>query len=243
MALELYGDARSICNNPLGRYPCLRTGGQGTPVLIVGEEAGVEELGIFEQAMTIEATQFLAVEQLVHEVLIKLTSGWRTRTTSYLPYAELITNRMGSDVMTVRPNVARWFREISARLSWVAIKDGLYMQRHAAIFSYVQLLIELDPCPATIRLNAVDTVHLPVGYPSATPFWIPKLAQTDVADPPSTWGGNTVTAFKASLGRISGGLPRYPGRHELTVDRDTLVGLAEVNVRNRERQLATGSGV
>ncbi|KAJ6516976.1 hypothetical protein DFH09DRAFT_1099244 [Mycena vulgaris] len=157
---------------PFGQIPVLEDGGitrdgalhrteyagQGTPVLIVGEEAGVEELGIFEQAMTIEATQFLAAEQLVHEVLIKLTSGWRTRTTSYLPYAELITNRMGSDVMTVRPNVARWFREISARPSWVAIKDGLYMQRHAAIFSYVQLLM-CTPRPVASLIH----VRLPSG--------------------------------------------------------------------------------
>ncbi|KAJ6498712.1 glutathione S-transferase [Mycena vulgaris] len=145
----------------MGRYIARKYAGQGTPGLIVGEDAGMEELGIFEQAMAIEATQFLAAEQLVHEVLIKPHMGWTTdaaevaRLTAllaakmdayeqilgktkylagdhitladlyHLPYAELITNRMGSDVMTARPNVARWFREISARPSWVAVKDGV----------------------------------------------------------------------------------------------------------------------
>ncbi|KAJ6563266.1 hypothetical protein DFH09DRAFT_1082327 [Mycena vulgaris] len=37
----------------------------------------------------------------------------------------------------------------------------------------------------------------------------------------------SITAFKASLGRVSGGLPRYPGVPELTVGRDALAGLAE----------------
>ncbi|KAJ6551021.1 hypothetical protein DFH09DRAFT_1086333 [Mycena vulgaris] len=50
------------------------------------------------------------------------------------------------------------------------------MRRHAAIFGYVRLCTyvytetcgEVDLRPATVRLHAVDTVRLPVGYPSAT---------------------------------------------------------------------------
>ncbi|KAJ6498696.1 glutathione S-transferase [Mycena vulgaris] len=154
-------DAGATESRAMGRYIARKYAGQGTPGLIVGEDAGMEELGIFEQAMAIEATQFLAAEQLVHEVLIKPHMGGTTdpaevaRLTAllaakmdayeqilgktkylagdhitladlyHLPYAELITNRMDSDVMTVRPNVARWFREISARPSWVAVKDGV----------------------------------------------------------------------------------------------------------------------
>ncbi|KAJ6550605.1 hypothetical protein DFH09DRAFT_1086552 [Mycena vulgaris] len=64
---------------PFGQIPVLEDGGyvlfgQWTPGLIVGEDAGVE-LGFFEQAMAIEATQSLAAERLVHEMLIKRPRG------------------------------------------------------------------------------------------------------------------------------------------------------------------------
>ncbi|KAJ6463081.1 hypothetical protein DFH09DRAFT_1113654 [Mycena vulgaris] len=75
-----------------------------------------------------------------------------------------------------------------------------------ATYVYTETCGELDLRPATVRLHAVDTVHLPVGYPSATilqkfftenctslnfmtqicphlannPFWIPKLTQVRV---------------------------------------------------------------
>ncbi|KAJ6550598.1 glutathione S-transferase [Mycena vulgaris] len=43
----------------------------------------------------------------------------------HLPYAEVLTSHMGNDMMTARPNVARWFREISSRPSWAAVRDGV----------------------------------------------------------------------------------------------------------------------
>ncbi|KAH6913539.1 glutathione S-transferase [Coprinopsis sp. MPI-PUGE-AT-0042] len=42
----------------------------------------------------------------------------------HLPYAALLIND-GSKVISDRPNVARWWNDISSRESWQAIKDGI----------------------------------------------------------------------------------------------------------------------
>ncbi|KAJ7157541.1 glutathione S-transferase [Mycena crocata] len=43
----------------------------------------------------------------------------------HLPYATMLA-RAGSDLMTTKgPNVTRWFNELSAHPSWVAVKDGV----------------------------------------------------------------------------------------------------------------------
>ncbi|KAJ6607570.1 glutathione S-transferase [Mycena sp. CBHHK59/15] len=144
----------------MGRYVAQKYANQGTPDLIPLSGA-VKEMGTFEKAMSIEATQFLAAEQLVSEVLFKPYMGGTTnpdevtRLTAqlagmmdayeqilsktkylagdhitladlyHLPYAEMITNRLKSDVITARPNVARWFQDISTRPSWIAVKDSV----------------------------------------------------------------------------------------------------------------------
>ncbi|KAJ7759664.1 glutathione S-transferase [Mycena metata] len=41
----------------------------------------------------------------------------------HLPYAWLVTLG-GSDIMTRRPNVARWYQELTSRPSWLAFVDG-----------------------------------------------------------------------------------------------------------------------
>jgi len=45
----------------------------------------------------------------------------------YLPYANTLTNA-GYDYFTNEeryPNIARWWKEISARESWLAVRDGI----------------------------------------------------------------------------------------------------------------------
>ncbi|KAJ3500080.1 hypothetical protein NMY22_g19382 [Coprinellus aureogranulatus] len=42
----------------------------------------------------------------------------------HLPYGTLVS-AAGSDAITKRPNVARWFKEISERASWQAAKDAV----------------------------------------------------------------------------------------------------------------------
>ncbi|KAJ7748339.1 glutathione S-transferase [Mycena metata] len=42
----------------------------------------------------------------------------------HLPYAWLVTLG-GSDIMTRRPNVARWYQELISRPSWLAFVDGV----------------------------------------------------------------------------------------------------------------------
>jgi len=42
----------------------------------------------------------------------------------HLPYATQLAVA-GSDIMETKPNVARWFKDISSRPSWVSVKDGV----------------------------------------------------------------------------------------------------------------------
>jgi glutathione S-transferase len=42
----------------------------------------------------------------------------------HLPYGSMLAVA-GSDIMSTKPNVARWFNSLSARQSWVAVKDGV----------------------------------------------------------------------------------------------------------------------
>ncbi|KAJ7464244.1 glutathione S-transferase [Mycena galericulata] len=143
----------------IGRYIVHKYANQGTSGLIPGGD--LKENGYFEQAMSIEATQFLPAEQLVYEALIKPFKGGKTNPDEiakltaqlaekmdaceqilskskylagdhitlgdlyHLPYAHAVTNVLKSDVMTSRPNVARWFKDISSRPSWLAVKDGV----------------------------------------------------------------------------------------------------------------------
>ncbi|KAJ6562398.1 glutathione S-transferase [Mycena capillaripes] len=143
----------------IGRYIVQKYPNQGTHGLIPGGD--VKVVGHFEKAMSIEATQFLAAEQLVYEALIKPFKGEKSnpedvaRLTAqlaekmdayddilskskylagdhltladlyHLPYADTVTNLLKSDVMTSRPNVARWLQDISSRSSWLAVKDGV----------------------------------------------------------------------------------------------------------------------
>jgi hypothetical protein len=40
----------------------------------------------------------------------------------------MVTNMLKNDVLTnaaARPNVARWYQDISSRKSWLAVKDGV----------------------------------------------------------------------------------------------------------------------
>ncbi|KAJ7336123.1 glutathione S-transferase [Mycena albidolilacea] len=41
----------------------------------------------------------------------------------HIPYAPLVASG-GSDIMTRKPNVARWYNELVARPSWLAYQDG-----------------------------------------------------------------------------------------------------------------------
>ncbi|KAK7008226.1 glutathione S-transferase [Favolaschia claudopus] len=42
----------------------------------------------------------------------------------HIPYASMLAVA-GCDLMTTKgPNVTRWFNELTARASWVAVKDG-----------------------------------------------------------------------------------------------------------------------
>lgn len=42
----------------------------------------------------------------------------------HIPYGAMLAVA-GSDLMTSRPNVARWWKDITARPSWLAVADGV----------------------------------------------------------------------------------------------------------------------
>ena len=42
----------------------------------------------------------------------------------HLPYASMLPFT-GSDILDRKPNVARWYKDISSRPSWLAVKDGV----------------------------------------------------------------------------------------------------------------------
>jgi len=42
----------------------------------------------------------------------------------HLPYAYMLDENVKSDVLRTRPNVARWWKEISVLPAWQAVKDG-----------------------------------------------------------------------------------------------------------------------
>lgn len=43
---------------------------------------------------------------------------------SHLPYGTMLAVA-GSDIMSQKPHVARWFKELENRPSWQAVKDGV----------------------------------------------------------------------------------------------------------------------
>ncbi|KAJ6568240.1 glutathione S-transferase-like protein [Mycena vulgaris] len=144
----------------MGRYVAQKYANEGTPDLIP-TSGDLKEMGNFEKAMSIEATQFLPAEQLVSEVVFKAYKGGTTDPAEvtrlnkelaakmdaydqilgnskylagdhitladlyHLPYADMVTNALKNDVMTTRPNVARWLEDISSRPAWVAVKAGV----------------------------------------------------------------------------------------------------------------------
>jgi len=42
----------------------------------------------------------------------------------HLPYGDLLINVIKIDILSTRPNLAKWWNDISARESWKSVKDG-----------------------------------------------------------------------------------------------------------------------
>ncbi|KAH7104866.1 glutathione S-transferase [Auriculariales sp. MPI-PUGE-AT-0066] len=42
----------------------------------------------------------------------------------HLPYADLLEKKVGSDALQTRPNVARWWNDISSRPEWIAVRES-----------------------------------------------------------------------------------------------------------------------
>ncbi|THH05558.1 hypothetical protein EW145_g4701 [Phellinidium pouzarii] len=42
----------------------------------------------------------------------------------HLPYGTMVAEQLGIDALTSKPNVARWWTDISSRPSWMSVKSG-----------------------------------------------------------------------------------------------------------------------
>jgi len=47
----------------------------------------------------------------------------------HIPYGVLLGEKAGCNIIETRPNVARWFKEISSRPSWQAVKKGIKAEK------------------------------------------------------------------------------------------------------------------
>ncbi|EJD47697.1 glutathione S-transferase [Auricularia subglabra TFB-10046 SS5] len=85
--------------------------------------------GSADEARVAELTQKLDAKLDGYERILSKSKflGGDTLTLAdlfHLPYAHMLTENCKSDLLTKRPNVARWWSEVSSRPSWQAVKDG-----------------------------------------------------------------------------------------------------------------------
>jgi glutathione S-transferase len=145
-------ESRAIARYLVAKYP-----DQGTANLVPTDP---KELALFEQAASIEVTNFdphaygVAIEKVVkvrhgeqtdEAALAKHLAALNAKLDGYdailgkqkylagdyvtladffhLPFGTML-DVLGYDVLKTRPNVARWWNDISNRPSWLAVKNG-----------------------------------------------------------------------------------------------------------------------
>ncbi|KAK7058104.1 thioredoxin-like protein [Favolaschia claudopus] len=86
--------------------------GQPCDENVVKEQLAVLEKKLEAYELILSRQRYLAGETLTLADLF------------HLPYAAYVTYG-GSDIMTRRPNVARWFNELISRPAWLAYQDGV----------------------------------------------------------------------------------------------------------------------
>ncbi|KAF6754594.1 glutathione S-transferase [Ephemerocybe angulata] len=132
-------ETRAIC-----RYIAEKYAGQGTTLI----PTDLKAKGIFEQAASVEYANWGALceqggyRESLQGMLVSLEANldvydkilakqkwvagdeFTLADLFHMPYAALLP-RVGRDVIAARPNVARWAKELLARPSWQAVKDGV----------------------------------------------------------------------------------------------------------------------
>ncbi|KAG1870740.1 thioredoxin-like protein [Suillus subalutaceus] len=123
--LILY-ESRAIC-----RYIAAKYASQGTPLLPTDPTA----TALFEQAASTETSNYDPfVSGLAWELKFAMWFGGKTDEAPgnditladlfHLPYGSVLLG-IGLDEFSSRPNVARWWKDISSRASWEAVKGGI----------------------------------------------------------------------------------------------------------------------
>ncbi|KAF8881360.1 glutathione S-transferase [Infundibulicybe gibba] len=131
-------ESRAIC-----RYIAIKYAGQGTPLIPPVDD--IKATALFEQAASVEAFTYrgLTPDQAKADEYIALLSGKLEVYNEILGKQKYLAGNevtlvdlfhlttggalalCGTDVMTQRPNVARWFNDITSRVSWQAlVLDG-----------------------------------------------------------------------------------------------------------------------
>ncbi|KAF7346820.1 hypothetical protein MSAN_01821100 [Mycena sanguinolenta] len=142
-------ETRAICRYIAAKYP--------TSGLIPTEP---KASALFEQAASVEITNFDPSASKAGVELLKKTLGWPSNEAVVIEQLEILDKKLdayevilskshylrgeiltladlfhlpfagfvgagGTDIMTRRPNVARWYNELISRPSWLAYKDGV----------------------------------------------------------------------------------------------------------------------
>ncbi|KAG1818021.1 glutathione S-transferase [Suillus subaureus] len=123
-------ESRAIARYLIKKYP-----NQGTPLIPSDPKAEA----LFEQAASIETFNFSAfVSLIVAEKVFKPRRGLQPNEErkylagdsvtladlAHLPYGTAFYGAGFAEVFDSRPNVARWWKDISNRPAWLAVKDG-----------------------------------------------------------------------------------------------------------------------
>ncbi|THU87809.1 glutathione S-transferase [Dendrothele bispora CBS 962.96] len=120
-------ESRAIARYLEAKYP-----NQGPK--LVPSPSDVKVTALFEQAASVEFSDFdpfaskAAYEAIINPVLFgKFLAGDEITLADlfHLSYGELLATG-GSDLLSSKgPNVARWWKDVSSRASWQAVKDSI----------------------------------------------------------------------------------------------------------------------
>ncbi|KAF8972267.1 hypothetical protein BDZ97DRAFT_2054354 [Flammula alnicola] len=117
LMIQPFGKSRAICH-----YIATEYADQGTPLVPTDLKANA----LFHQAASIEITRFdVAEKQLLRSLNLPcLTEAVNFQEITLADLYHLLPHA-GSNVMETRPNVDRWFKDLSSGPSWLEFENGI----------------------------------------------------------------------------------------------------------------------
>ncbi|KAJ7148782.1 glutathione S-transferase [Mycena crocata] len=82
------------------------------------------DLAVAEEALAVLDTKLDGYDAILAKQRYVAGESLTLADLFHIPYAPFLT-KGGSDIMTRKPNVARWYNELVARPSWLAYMDGV----------------------------------------------------------------------------------------------------------------------